>query len=64
VSLLKGRSVPVDWAQLLRDLQEWEWESRSVQRAWARAFWQRPEREAEDHGGAMGEPGDEDRSAG
>lgn len=45
VGLLKAHGIPVDWAQLLRDLQEWEWESRSVQRAWARAFWRRPERE-------------------
>ncbi|MGZ3668060.1 MAG: type I-E CRISPR-associated protein Cse2/CasB [Ktedonobacterales bacterium] len=39
VSLLKAHEIPVNWAQLLRDLGGWEWESRSVQRSWAQAFW-------------------------
>lgn len=39
MSLLKAHDIPVNWAQLLRDLAGWNWESRSVQRAWARAFW-------------------------
>ena len=39
VSLLKSDVIPVDWAQLLRDIQEWTHEARRVQRAWARAFW-------------------------
>lgn len=39
VGLLKSKEVPVDWAQLLHDIQGWAWESRSVQLAWARAFW-------------------------
>lgn len=49
VGLLRSRDVPVDWAQLLRDLQGWDWQSRSVQRAWASAFWatQRPEQSPE-----------------
>src|SRR6266511_1251547 len=58
VGLLKAHAVPVDWAQLLRDLQEWGWESRSVQRAWARDFWRRPERDAP--GDAAGGTGDTD----
>ena len=41
VSLLKSQDspVPIDWAQLLRDIQEWTYEDRHVQQAWARAFW-------------------------
>jgi CRISPR system Cascade subunit CasB len=39
VSLLRAHEVPVDWARLLHDLRGWNWESRSVQRAWAQAFW-------------------------
>lgn len=39
VGLLKAHDIPVDWAQLLRDLRHWEREDRSVQRAWARAYW-------------------------
>lgn len=39
VGLLKAHDIPIDWAQLLRDLQQWEREDRRVQRAWARAYW-------------------------
>lgn len=39
ISLLKARDVPVDWAQLLRDVQDWTVPYRPVQRAWARAYW-------------------------
>ena len=39
VSLLKAHEVPIDWAQLLRDVQEWTYEGRPVQLDWARAFW-------------------------
>jgi CRISPR system Cascade subunit CasB len=48
IGLLKAHEVPVNWLQLLRDVQHWGTESRSVQRTWARAFWQRarPEDEA------------------
>lgn len=44
VSLLKAHEAPVDWAQLLHDLGGWSWESRTVQRAWASAFWQGKDR--------------------
>ncbi len=47
VGLLRAHEVPVDWAQLLRDIQEWDRESRSTQRSWARAFWGRLEPEDE-----------------
>lgn len=39
VNLLKSKDVPVNWAQLLHDIKGWDWESRSVQRDWARSFW-------------------------
>lgn len=39
VSLLRSKEIPVDWAQLLRDLRNWNHEDRFVQRRWARAFW-------------------------
>ncbi|MCG3144750.1 MAG: CRISPR-associated protein Cse2 [Gammaproteobacteria bacterium] len=39
VSLLRSKEIPVDWAQLLRDLRSWNHEDRFVQRRWARAFW-------------------------
>lgn len=39
ISLLKAHDIPVDWLQLLLDLRGWDWDSRSVQRNWALAFW-------------------------
>jgi CRISPR system Cascade subunit CasB len=39
VGLLRSNEIPVDWAQLLRDLRKWGHEDRFVQRRWARAFW-------------------------
>lgn len=39
VGLLKSAEVPIDWSQLLRDIQNWGMESRPVQRGWARAYW-------------------------
>jgi CRISPR system Cascade subunit CasB len=39
ISLLKAEDIPVNWLQLLRDIQNWHRESRDVQRAWARRFW-------------------------
>ena len=39
VSLLKSKEVQIDWTQLLKDINNWNRESRRVQRDWARAFW-------------------------
>ncbi|MFN7868702.1 MAG: type I-E CRISPR-associated protein Cse2/CasB [Planctomyces sp.] len=39
VSLLKAKEMPVDWRRMLADLCNWEWASRSVQKAWSRDFW-------------------------
>lgn len=48
VGLLKSKEIPVDWAELLHDILRWDSESRSVQRAWARAFWGRAGRSDDD----------------
>lgn len=39
VGLLRSKDVPLNWAQLLHDVQNWDAESRSVQHKWARGFW-------------------------
>ena len=39
VALLKSEEVPIDWASLLSDLKEWNYERRPAQRRWARSFW-------------------------
>jgi len=39
ISLVGSHDIPVDWAQLYRDLCNWRHADRFVQRKWARAFW-------------------------
>jgi CRISPR system Cascade subunit CasB len=39
INLLKSQSVPVNWHQLLYDMQYWGHEDYFVQRKWASAFW-------------------------
>ncbi|HEY3365985.1 MAG TPA: type I-E CRISPR-associated protein Cse2/CasB [Symbiobacteriaceae bacterium] len=39
VSLLKSEDIKVDWAQLLNDLQAWEWSGNPVQWQWSRSFY-------------------------
>ena len=46
VSLCASKEVPVNWARLLRDLPNWDDESRRVQLNWAREFWRREEEPA------------------
>lgn len=41
VSFLKSKDVPINWNQLLWDLQKWNGEDRRIQKDWARAFWGR-----------------------
>lgn len=41
IGFLKSKEVPVNWQQLVRDLQGWGWESKSVQKRWAASFWGR-----------------------
>jgi CRISPR system Cascade subunit CasB len=39
IGLLKSKEIPINWLQLLNDVQNWQRESRDVQRQWARKFW-------------------------
>lgn len=39
VSLLKAKAVPVDWTQLMKDVQAWNSAYQFAQRRWARSFW-------------------------
>jgi len=39
IGLLRTKEVPVNWLQLLPDIQDWNADSRFVQRRWASAFW-------------------------
>jgi len=43
VDLLAGGQIPVNWAQLLYDLDYWDHEQHFVQRDWASAFWRTQE---------------------
>jgi CRISPR system Cascade subunit CasB len=42
ISMLKSKDIPVNWHQLLFDLNSWGHEARFVQKNWARAFWRSP----------------------
>ena len=49
ISFLKSKDIPVNWEQLLRDLQNWDnpdWRT-GVQKRWARYFWGRQNAVAE-----------------
>lgn len=39
VSFLKSKDVPINWNQLIWDLQKWNDDDRRIQKEWARAFW-------------------------
>jgi CRISPR system Cascade subunit CasB len=39
IKLLASKEIGLDWAQLFDDLLGWHYESRGVQRKWARSFW-------------------------
>ena len=39
VSILKSKDVPVNWHQLIRDVNYWDHPKRFVQRRWASAYW-------------------------
>ena len=39
VSLLEAGQIPINWPQLLYDLDYWDHEEHFVQRQWASAFW-------------------------
>jgi CRISPR system Cascade subunit CasB len=40
VSLLKSKDIPLNWAQLLYDIQHWETDDRWIQHQWAKNFWE------------------------
>jgi CRISPR system Cascade subunit CasB len=40
IGLFKAHEVPVDWVRLLRDLPRWDHEDRTVQRRWARSYYE------------------------
>lgn len=40
VALARSKSAPVNWAQLLYDIIRWEEAHGSVQREWARSYWE------------------------
>lgn len=42
VGLLKSAEIPVDWGQMLDDVQLWSAPSRWVQRRWAESYWNPP----------------------
>lgn len=39
VSFLKSKDIPINWNELLKDLQGWGHAERYVQKKWARSFW-------------------------
>ena len=39
VSFLKSKDVPINWHQLMRDINHWNHPDRFVQHNWANAFW-------------------------
>jgi CRISPR system Cascade subunit CasB len=40
ISLLSSKEMPVDWRQLLQDIENWDFDDeRRIQRKWAKAFW-------------------------
>lgn len=43
VALARSKEFLIDWNQLLYDIQHWEDLDHSVQRRWARSFWETPE---------------------
>jgi CRISPR system Cascade subunit CasB len=44
VALLKGEAIPLNYARLLLDLQQWSRDDRRVQQIWARHFYRTPPR--------------------
>lgn len=48
VALAQSHSIPVNWAQLIRDLDYWDHPDRLVQRDWARQYWGRTRAEEPD----------------
>lgn len=47
VDLAKGKEVRIAWNRLLKDIRNWDSDSRWVQRDWARAFWAASDKDQE-----------------
>ena len=39
ISILKSKDIPINWHQLIRDVNYWDHPERFVQRRWAGAYW-------------------------
>ncbi|MEN6400435.1 MAG: type I-E CRISPR-associated protein Cse2/CasB [Armatimonadia bacterium] len=39
VGLARSAGVPINWAQLLNDVKQWDYRTRHVQLSWAREYW-------------------------
>ena len=50
ISFLRSKEVPVNWHQLIRDLQGWNNANRYVQKKWANAFWGRATQSPDESG--------------
>jgi CRISPR system Cascade subunit CasB len=44
VSLLKSKDIPLNWSQLLYDIQHWNTNDRWIQHQWAEGFWGKTEK--------------------
>ena len=49
VSLLKAKEIPVNWLQLLDDIQYWHREGQFREHNWARSFWQSQDNNEEEN---------------
>lgn len=47
IGLARSKEAPVNWLQLLWDMQQWDHDDARVQRRWARSFWSRSEERKE-----------------
>lgn len=47
VSLARSKDLPINWVQLLIDMQHWNDEEKRVQQRWARSYWSPPMKDEE-----------------
>ncbi len=50
VALARSKEAAIDWGQLLFDVKRWDDQDRSVQRRWARSFWEPSSDQRDDQG--------------
>lgn len=51
IQLLGSKKIPVNWLQLLIDIQNWSSDKKFVQRSWAREFWKTTKNNKENNEG-------------